>query len=306
VDSPLTEEACEVIYKLPDLCELSVVIEGPTSLPTMVLPNLIAIDVEYNYDHNWSQGFREATLEKNLTSVAFHCNSEAIGDFLETFERVTFAASAQNTLSIFRFYTLCSWNPNYSSLLPFTQLTYLIIEFSCDDGCSSRVDDDIIINFARTMPKLDILLLGDPPCRQIPTGVTVKGLAALAHHCPNLSTLRIHFQVASLSAPPAIARAISSAEPIARQKDCALTDFEVGEIPVPEESVWIVALTLVRIFPHIESVDYADESWEKVSSAIRLSGRIADCSSKEHPLIASSGNFSNISPGATLEGSIVD
>jgi hypothetical protein len=39
-DSPLTEEAREVICKLPNLCELWVVIEGPTPLPAVALPNL--------------------------------------------------------------------------------------------------------------------------------------------------------------------------------------------------------------------------------------------------------------------------
>ena len=53
VDSLLTEEACEVLYKLPNLCELSVVVKGSTSLPTMVLPNLTNMDVEYDHDRDW-------------------------------------------------------------------------------------------------------------------------------------------------------------------------------------------------------------------------------------------------------------
>ena len=66
------------------------------------------------------------------------------------------------------------------------------------------MDDNIITDLARAMPKLEILRLGDSPCDGIPIGVIAKGFVALADHCLDLSTLCIHFQVASLSAPAAI------------------------------------------------------------------------------------------------------
>jgi len=71
VDTPLTEEAREVVYQLPRLIGMWVVIEGSTSLPTVTLPNLTSIDIEYGDDLNWLQGFRGARLEK-LESVTFH------------------------------------------------------------------------------------------------------------------------------------------------------------------------------------------------------------------------------------------
>jgi hypothetical protein len=98
----------------------------------------------------------------------------------------------KKTLSAFSFYASHSWNPNYLSLLVFKQLTELDIEFSCHDGCSSRLDDVVVISLAQAMPKLKILRLGGTPCR-IPTGVTFKGLITLACNCPQLSELRIHF-----------------------------------------------------------------------------------------------------------------
>ena len=69
------------------------------------------------------------------------------------------------------------------------------------------MDDGVIMNLARTMPKLETLELGGGPCREIPTGTTAKGLVVLADHCPDLRTLCIHFQVASFSAPPSISTA---------------------------------------------------------------------------------------------------
>ena len=81
-------------------------------------------------------------------------------------------------------------------------------------------------------------------------------------------TLRVHFQVASLCTPPAINEVTPIDRSATLQKGCALRDLEVGEIPVAEESVLTIALTLALIFPHIESTDYVDENWEKVVDTI--------------------------------------
>ena len=299
VDSPLTGEALQIIYKLPNLRGLSIVIEKDTSLPPLAFPNLTDLVIKFDHDSDGLQVFRGATLGK-LETVTFHFGSGQIGDFLETFERVALAASIQNTLSEFCFHTSRTWIPNYPCLLPFTQLTNLVIEFSCGDGCSSTVDDDIVVELARTMPKLDSLALGDEPCSEIHTGVTIKGLVALAHHCPDLYTLRVHFQVASLAAPPA-SGAILHAGPTALRRDCALAEFEVGEIPVPEESVLVIAMTLARIFPRIYYIHYVDENWERVMDAICLSRQIVDFSSEERPLSTLRCIFDETSPGATLE-----
>ena len=268
VDSPLTEEAREVVYKLPKLSDLSAVIQGRTLLPPVSLPNLVSIDVKYDDYLDWLQGFRGTTLEK-LASVWIYCESKKIGDFLEAFESVAVAASVHSTLTSFVFFSSRSWNPNYLSLLSFKQLETLRIDFSCDDGCSSRVDDDVITTLAQAMPKLEKLRLGRAPCKT-PTGATVDGLISLAFHCPKLSELRIHFQVGSLVAAASIAAKMSpSDEPAIRRKVCALTDLEVGNIPIPVESVSTIALFLLQIFPRIHKIKYADPGWIKVAKTIK-------------------------------------
>jgi len=133
VDSPLTEEAREVVYRLPKLSDLWTVIQGTTSLPTLALPNLTTMDLEYDGDLNWLQGFRGATLKK-LESIVFRTEVDDIGDFLEAFESVALTTSAKNTLSGFEICTSRPWNPNYSSLLLLNQLKKLDIEFSCKGG----------------------------------------------------------------------------------------------------------------------------------------------------------------------------
>ena len=301
VDSPLTEEARQVICNLPNLRELSVIIERDNSLPTVVLPNLTNLEIKYDQDSDLLRVFHGATFGK-LAVLTLQSESEQIDGFLEAFERVALAASIQNTLSEFCLRTSRSWTPNYSSLLPFTQLTTLVIHFSCNGGCSSTVDDNVVTNLARAMPKLETLELGDEPCEEILTGVTVNGLVVLAHRCPKLLALRVHFQVASLCAQPGVYGLTSGTCSTAPRRDCALISLEVGEIPVPEGLVLMVALTLAHIFPNIESVSCVDEDWEKVVDAIRASRELIDRSSEEHPLYALQSNFSDTSPGAKLDG----
>ena len=274
VDSALTEEARQVVYRLPNLHALRSTIRDPaTPLLEVSLPNLAQLLIEYHHGHDWLQAFHGATLPK-LAEVAVYAQCEEIGDFLEAFESVAIATSASTTLLAFEFYTSRPWNPNYYSLLSFRQLRRLIIEFSCHDGCSSRVDDDIILTLARAMPKLEILLLGKTPC-QAPTNVTVQGLIALAHHCPGLSKLCVHFQTETLvvlAFTEAISPPGGGSHP--PPEGCALTNLDVGEIPLLQPYLVVVVLTLLRIFPRLIVIEYVNEEWRWVAETVRLSKRI--------------------------------
>ena len=289
VDSPLTEDARGILYKLPKLRQLRTTIQGPTLLPRVALPDLKVIWVQWDSSCDWLQGFRGATVGR-LQVVIFRPISESaqIGDFLEEFQSVALATSSQDTLSIFCFYTSQSWSPNYSSLLGFKQIARLKIEFSCRDGCSSTVDDDIIISLAQAMPKLEILRLGGAPCSAL-TGVTLKGLVALACHCNQLSELCVHLQAGKL------AEAVASAEPpcpsenaaVIPRTDCALKNLQVGDTPIQRRVTSAVALTLLQVFPQILNVEYVDRRWEKVSETIKLFKRVGghvDFTSKAHLL----------------------
>ena len=269
VDSPLTEEACEVIYKLPDLSGLSMVIGEDTLLTPVVLPNLTILVVSYDHGSDWLQMFDGVTFGK-LEIITFHSGSKRNGDFLEEFERITRTTSTRKTLLNFAFCASHPWRPGYRSLLPFTRLKELVIEFPCESNCSSTIDDDTITDLARAMPRLEILYLGEEPCR-IPIGVTAKGLAALAYHCRHLSELRIHFEVDSLELdPPEIPGVVPSGEPAIPQEDCALTELDVGKILVQEGAKPAVALCLLRIFPRIKHIKYSNRGWRGVADAIKL------------------------------------
>ena len=279
VTSPLTEEARGVLYQLPRLRWLWAVIQGPILLPPVILPSLTSMYLEYDHGHNWLRGFSGGTLGE-LKSVIFRDSTglAQITNFLEEFQNVALTTTATNTLSRFRFRTFQRWNPNYSSLLAFGQLTELEIEFSCSVDCSSTLDDDIIISLAGAMPKLETLRLGKAPCR-IPTGVTLKGLVALACRCLQLHKLCIHFQAHTL------AEAATSTEPpppskhrpaVIPRTGCALTYLQVGEAPIPRQAALAVALALLQVFPQILNVEYVDPQWKNVVETIEFFRRIGD------------------------------
>ena len=287
VDYPLTEEARRFLHTLPKLRKLWVFTQGPTLLPPLALPDLEELYIDWDCGRDWIQGFCGATIGK-LKAITFQSlsGSTQIGGFLEEFKTVALATSLQNTLSEFEFRTSQSWNPNYSSLLVFNQMRILDIEFSCDNGCSSTVDDDTVTNLARAMPKLKILRLGKAPCSAL-TGVTLRGLVALAGHCPQLSELCIHVQARELG------ETITGVEPprpsgnpaVIPQADCALTNLRVGEAPIPQEVASAVALALLEVFPRILEVYHVDPRWKSVVEMIKLFRRIrghVDHTSKAH------------------------
>jgi len=110
---------------------------------------------------------------------------------------------------------------------------------------------------------------------------------ALAHNCPGPSALCVHFQVANLSALPTAAGTSPNTESTAQRGNCAFGFLGV----VPEESAFVVAMALARIFPCTGYVEYTDKNWENVKDAISLSTEIADSSSKRSPLATPRSNL---------------
>ena len=274
VDSPLTEEAREAVYKLQDLRSLSVVIEKGPPIPSASLPNLTCLEIECEDGSDGLQLLRRATFGK-LECVHFHSRDKPTDDFLEAFKGAALSSSIQNTLSGICITTDWPWNPNYSSLLPFTQLVVLNVIVPCGESCSG-LDDDILIDLSCSMPRLRCLRLGDDPCNQFTGGVTAKGLVALAHNCQNLRTLCVHFQADIFSHPPMGLETAHDAGHSTSWTGCALTDLEVGWMLAPEGPASMVAVALLRIFPRLESIHFMETLgepiiWDEIERAIRSS-----------------------------------
>jgi len=126
------------------------------------------------------------------------------------------------------------------------------------------------------MPKLRILQLGLEPCQTL-TGVTIKGLVELACHYIDLSTLRVHIWVDSLVwvAHSEVVTSPPNGKRAAPPGACALMTLEVGNTPIPEGNVLVVALALLHIFPRITIINYTNAKWTGVMGTIMLSKRLS-------------------------------
>jgi len=283
--SPLTEEASRIILQLPNLHELELVFTDPIALPEISLPNLTRLDIEFHRDHEWLQAFHGSTLSR-LTDVTFQAECSGVDDFLEVFKDFALATSASSVLSHFQFHTYRSWNPNYHSLLGFKQLKELVLDFSCLNTCSP-MDDETLIPLAQEMPNLEILRVGQFLLCDTPGGVTIRGLIALARYCPGLSSLCIHFQAESLALAPLNEEEESFQEAYLPQEDCALETLDVGEIPLSEEGKYMVSLTLLRIFPHLQTIYYSEPTWKWVADSVTFCRRVdslVNRTGEAHPL----------------------
>ena len=108
INSSLTKEASEVVYKLQNLRGLSVVIKKGASISSALLPNLIRLQIEFEDGSDGLQFCREVKFGK-LESVDFYIQSGRTGDFLEAFTGAALSPSVQNTLSAIRLLTDWSW-----------------------------------------------------------------------------------------------------------------------------------------------------------------------------------------------------
>lgn len=277
VGSPLTPAARDVLYTLPHLFDLGSGFEVQTQLPQVTLPALVKLKIKYSSGYEWLRAFSGAALTK-LKIVSFCGSSLPSGNFLGAFKNVALTTTLPRTLSTFIYHFLHPWIPDYPSLFVFKQLKIVTVGNPCRNLCSSMVNDVVVTDLARALPKLQVLKLGSNPCgATLPTGVTTKGLVELACHCVDLATLRVHIRVNSLVQAAVDETGTPPAEnAAAARQECSLTALEVGRMLVPDGAASTVALALFHIFPRIQDIRYINPQWASVEDTIRISRRLSN------------------------------
>ena len=67
----------------------------------------------------------------------------------------------------------------------------------------------------------------------------------------------------------------SSDKTVVLRQDCALTDLEVGDLPIPAgNTVALVAVALLQIFPRLHNIEFIEEKWKDVLEFIRATRRL--------------------------------
>ena len=75
----------------------------------------------------------------------------------------------------------------------------------------------------------------------------------------------------------------SDDETVDRRVDCALTDLEVGEIPIPAQSSLTITLVLLQIFPGILNVKHTNRERKVVGKTIKDFRRIRSLVNRTRP-----------------------
>jgi hypothetical protein len=257
-------------------------------LPTSMFPSLTSLDVDAIdgtvlpllpkiITHIQSKTFRTLHLTFRAT---------APGTFLPTTLMALQQRGLHQTLTTLSVKPVGHFDLDIAFIRPLlflTELAHLVIEFSCRDRCPYKLSDEGLEELVKAMPKLEDLCFGTFPCSR-PTNNTIKSLVAIAKHCKRLKVLVTHTNaeaiVNEMSQPTNWWDGQTSEDPLSVFAGCPLRDTLFGPCPIPNEErgAMAFALTLLRLFPGLQSVATSsleeDPLWETVNELIATHGRI--------------------------------
>jgi hypothetical protein len=260
-------------------------------LPIVVFPSLQLLDVEYGGDPTWLK-LLPAIENPVLTSIFVQCPASNAAQFMEAFQLALAGCGVRERLQEFRVRSQEEFKITPRMLactFSFKNLTSLKVLSECSPTvCRTHDLTDVDIELlTEAMPHLEHLAVGEEPC-EIPSQITLNSLYTLSRRCLRLTTLQIHFnpalfvtKVASGSESGDVALGLPNAE-TPPSKLCSVTTIDVGKIPSPQEpnSLSIMALGLLGVFPRLENLEYDDHDgdWDDVNDLIavfRRMGRFA-------------------------------
>jgi len=299
VDSALSVEAFTYATQLPNLESFFIRTE-PTEfdvppLPTSpVFPSLGSLEINAN-------DTRSPFLQ-TIANLGLEFPAATLRTFLPTTITALRPRGLHQTLTRLSITPEGDFDLDMAALRPLlflNQLTYLEITFLCSqDRCPHNLSDKNLEELVKAMPKLELLSLGPIPCAQ-PANSTLKSLVSIAKHCKHMQTLIIHTNVEAIvhemlhhgeggEGPPL-------EDPLSPFPACPLSSINFGPcfIPNDEQGATIFALTLLRLFPLLNSVTVFPPLrercplWELVGGAITTHRGI-------HVNIADAGRFTRL------------
>ncbi|KAF9778937.1 hypothetical protein BJ322DRAFT_1024796 [Thelephora terrestris] len=167
--------------------------------------------------------------------------------------------------------------------LPFTNLRNVRLrclhrEVALLGSCTLRLSDKAVVDLGAAMPNLTHLTLGNPICPGLQC-TTFLALVGLSKTCRELETLEIKIDFRTMVAPSLSLSETKEVEtPVETQgHGCKLRKLVVGAsiLPAPsEESGWIVAAGLGKIFPSLTEVEgrgnFGRGKWGSVDRNLRM------------------------------------
>ena len=235
VDAPLSAPALSHVIQLPLLESLWLVepFHFPDPLPDTVFPSLQVLNVEFTRDLAWLKILPKCPV---LSEIQISCPDFA--QFMETFLSTITGCGMHERLQEpalcsrgdFKVTPQIAWNSSLN--LTGFQL-YPTDSTSCQTLDLTDADISLLIN---AMPHLQILLIGEEPCR-VPSKITFNSLYTISSRCTGLRTLRIHFNPDSfITKVNADFKSGNGDFDIPSSELCLVTKINVGRIGLPTNS----------------------------------------------------------------------
>ena len=281
VDGQLSRTAFIHASQLPRLLYLGATVQpegqeplGGASLPAMMFSSLQYLGIkEFDTDSIWMQSL-ERICSTSLEMLALELvNVESARTILHLALANLHRGGPHRALTELMvdceggFCGLEVDTTTVKHLLPFTQLTTLNISFVCgQDQCGYKFSDKDVEKLVKAMPKLEHLALGKKPC-SLPANNSDKSLLAIARHCKHLKTLLIHANVQAVMIGTSDYNHLPGED-----QGCNLHSITFGPCFIPDgvRGAWAFASKLLRIFPHLDTVNSSDQTqqWWWVSETV--------------------------------------
>ena len=269
LDGGLSTAFIDRLFQLRNLRSLEIELPSiPISSPEVVLPSLKKLAIRYRDDVPWFH-----ILKKIPNPALRDLEATFLDDSLTHIQTLTSSlihANKKQTLTRLQ----CSWEKltpltveRLRSVFPLERLTTLNLLPRCIEGrCGVQLEDSIICELAKALPRLKSLKLGGVPCKVFTPNVTIESLAALSTNCVDLDFLQLHFDANKLVSSG------SYTDYQSRTFTSRLRTLSVGSQPLPSDNknIILIAFALIRIFPHVEELSHAEGAWKQVKLGIGL------------------------------------
>ena len=275
VDAPLSAPALSHAIQLPLLEALCFVepFHFPDPLSDVVFPSLQALNVEFTRDLAWLKILPKCPV---LFMIQIIYLGPDVAQFMETFLSTITGCGMHERLQELTFCgrgeikvtpQLIACNFSLKNLTVFE--LYSTGSTSCQTLDLTDADINLLTN---AMPHLQVLVIGEEPCR-VPSKITFNSLYTISSRCTGLRTLQIHFNPdLFITKVNADFKSGNDDFEIPSSDLCSVTEIKAGNIALPGQSnvSYIMALGLLRVFPHLEGVKYNDVAWKEINKMVSI------------------------------------
>ena len=187
---------------------------------------------------------RESKLRTFVLRTPYPVSKEDLDDLTALFKRS----------DLYRSLNMLSWQPPrndqrpptwefVATLTPFVNMHTLVLSARCDGTCRFRFRHEHVVELSRQMPQLRYLNFGGRPCANdsMSTDIGFDTLTELAHNCPDLSRLTVHFN------PDRFIRPAGRVKP-----NRNVSHWDVGNAVLPADPMapTLIAMWAAELFPN--------------------------------------------------------